>query len=324
MTTVASRPDVSFLVSPGNRSALRYLDDETLVDESGNRFAISNGIPRFVPVENYSASFGLQWNTFQRQQIDKYSGLSITRDRFFANTRWPEDLSGQRILEVGSGAGRFTQIALDAGAEVYSIDYSNAVDANLGNNGPHERLHLYQASVYELPFQHGFFDKVFCYGVLQHTPDPRRSFMSMVPFLRPGGELAVDVYAKTWKTPLWTKYWWRPLTTRMDPQTLLAILRRIVPVWHPIGEQLMRVPKIGYMLSQVLPIAVYSTTWPHLSKEHLVELAIMDTFDMLAPKYDQPQTLRTLQSWYKDAGLELIWSGFGVNGPYAAVGRKRS
>ncbi|MEI2748908.1 MAG: methyltransferase domain-containing protein [Ferruginibacter sp.] len=60
------------------------------------------------------------------------------------------------MLEVGSGAGRFTQIALDhTKANLYSVDYSNAVEANYKNNGPNQRLKLYQASVYELPFAPG-------------------------------------------------------------------------------------------------------------------------------------------------------------------------
>lgn len=315
--------DLALLVSPIDRSPLRLLDDQTLVDEGGNRFPIVNGIPRFVPVDNYSSSFGLQWNTFQATQLDKFSGLTITRDRFFHNSRWsPQEIAGERILEVGSGAGRFTQVVLDAGAELYSVDYSSAVDANMRNNGPHPRLHLYQASVYELPFEYESFDKIFCYGVLQHTPDPRKSFMSMVPFLKPGGQIAVDVYAKTWKTPFWTKYWWRPLTTKMDQETLMRVIKKVVPIYHPFAAACMRVPKIGYMLSQLLPVACYSTNFRSLTKEQLLEWSVMDTFDMLAPAYDQPQTLDTLKQWYIDAGLELIWAGLAINGPFAAVGRK--
>jgi ubiquinone/menaquinone biosynthesis C-methylase UbiE len=266
----------------------------------------------------------MQWNTFKRTQLDKYSGLTLSRDRFYADSGWsPASLAGQRILEVGSGAGRFTQVVLEAGAEVYSVDYSSAVDANRQNNGPHPRLHLVQASVYAMPFEHAWFDRAFCIGVLQHTPDPRASFMSIVPFLKPGGELFVDVYARNWKTYFWTKYWWRPLTTRIPQETLMRVLRRIIPIWHPIGNTIHRVPKIGYQLSQVLPIACYGTVYPELSHEELIEWSVMDTFDMLAPKYDFPQTLATLRSWFRDAGLELLRSGVAADGgPYVAVGRR--
>ncbi|MFH0983531.1 MAG: class I SAM-dependent methyltransferase, partial [Planctomycetota bacterium] len=168
---MTSRPDISFLVSPKDRSLLAWHEDGGLIDASGNVFPVVNGIPRFVESSNYADSFGLQWNQFCRTQIDKFNGTHITRDRFLESTNWRlDEFKCRRVLDVGSGAGRFTQIALDAGADVFSVDYSNAVEANLRNNGPHPRLHLYQASVYALPFQEEFFDKIFCFGVLQHTP----------------------------------------------------------------------------------------------------------------------------------------------------------
>ena len=42
---------------------------------------------------------------------------------------WNEtDLSGCNVLEVGSGAGRFTEVVLTyTKANLYSVDYSNAV-----------------------------------------------------------------------------------------------------------------------------------------------------------------------------------------------------
>jgi hypothetical protein len=44
------------------------------------------------------------------------------------------------------------------------------------------------------------------------------------------------------------------------------------------------------------------------------ELSELDTFDMLAPRYDKPQTLRTVRSWLEEAGLEGIEVGPGYNG----------
>jgi len=70
----------------------------------------------------------------------------------------------------GQRSGRFTEIALQTGATVFSVDAGQAVDANWNNNGHHANLILCQASLYELPFPQDYFDKVFCFGVLQHTP----------------------------------------------------------------------------------------------------------------------------------------------------------
>lgn len=320
---MTNRPDISFLRSPRDRSPLSYLNDTALVDGAGNRFPVINGIPRFVEPENYADSFGLQWNLFSRTQIDKFNGTTITRDRFVASTGWNlEDLPRQRVLEVGCGAGRFTQVVLDAGAEVYSIDYSNAVEANLRNNGPNECMHLYQASVYALPFPENYFDKIFCLGVLQHTPDVRMSFMSMIPFLKKGGEIVVDVYPKKWSTYLLQPYYWyRPVTKRMSKDALLKIIRRVVPLWLPASSLLLRLPRGGHFLSHLIPVANYTVTFPQLTRQQLVEWAVLDTFDNLSPEYDQPQTMKTLQSWMKEAGLEIHRCELGGVG-FLGVGRK--
>jgi hypothetical protein len=43
-----------------------------------------------------------------------------------------------------------------------------------------------------------------------------------------------------------------------------------------------------------------------LSKSQLREWAVLDTFDMLAPIYDQPQTLSTLRAWFEDTDMEDV------------------
>src|SRR5262249_53179759 len=135
-------------------------------------FPIRDGIPRFVPDSGYATSFGLQWNLHVRTQLDRYSGLPISNSRLFSVTGWRDNLTGERILEAGSGAGRFTDVLLQTGASLYSFDYSEAVEANYANNGDQPNLTLFQGGIYRIPLQPASFDKVLCLGVLQHTPDP--------------------------------------------------------------------------------------------------------------------------------------------------------
>ncbi|MDB5199025.1 MAG: class SAM-dependent methyltransferase, partial [Chitinophagaceae bacterium] len=194
-----------------------------LKDNNKLVFPLVNGAYRIVPDNNYTENFGFQWNKFAEIQIDKSANLDISKNRFFAETGWDkEDLSGKTVLEVGSGAGRFTQIILDfTNADLYSVDYSNAVEANYKNNGPTTRLKLFQASIYELPFAPAQFDKVICMGVLQHTPDIERSVQSLINMAKPGGEVIIDFYPiKGWWTKLQAKYLLRPLTKKMDHEKL--------------------------------------------------------------------------------------------------------
>ena len=40
----------------------------------------------------------------------------------------------------------------------------------------------------------------------------------------------------------------------------------------------------------------------------------LNTFDLLSPKYEQPQRIKTVQRWFKDAGLIYIEVAEGCNG----------
>lgn len=284
-------------------------DDTTveLVSEDGrHRFPVRAGIPRFVPPSNYADNFGMQWNHFSRTQLDSHSGHPISADRFWLATGWtPEQLRGRWVLDVGCGAGRFAEVALAAGAHVVALDYSSAVDACVSNLAPHERLHVVQGDIYALPFAPASFDFVYSLGVLQHTPDVERAFMSLPPMLRQGGSLCVDFYGKSWKSHLLPKYWLRPLTKRLPKSRLFAMLERLVPSMLTVSNALAAVPVMGNLLRRVVPVANYSGVLP-LSPQQLREWALLDTFDWLSPAYDHPQTPETVQRWLQTAGLREI------------------
>jgi uncharacterized protein YbaR (Trm112 family) len=131
-----------------------------LVSEGGeHRYAIRDFIPRFVPESNYTDNFGMQWNKFRRTQLDSYSGHPISANRFWRATGWrPANLFGQWVLDAGCGAGRFAEVALQAGAKVIALDYSSAVDACYANLNHHPNLHVVQGDIYALPFPKGFSD----------------------------------------------------------------------------------------------------------------------------------------------------------------------
>ena len=279
------------------------IKEGTIIDLSGtHRVRIENFIARFVTGPTYSDSFGQQWNRYRSVQIDGENKLNLSEQRFYRWTGWKkEELRGLRILEAGSGAGRFTQIMLDAGAIVYSFDLSSAVDACWRTNGPHENLCLIQADIFKIPFKAESFDRVFCYGVLQHTPDPRRAFMSLAQFVRPGGKIAIDCYIKSPLFTRWTsKYLWRWMTTRMSTRRLFNIVEWYVPKWLPIDTRLASIPWAGRRLVGVVACWNYTGMLPLSSKE-IVSWAILDTFDALAPKYDYPQTLDEVRHWFEES-----------------------
>ena len=269
----------------------------------GGAYPVVRFVPRFVPADNYSSSFGFQWNHFRRTQLDSSTGQPISRDRFFSQSGWtPADMERGWTLDVGCGAGRFAEVALGTGTRLVAVDYSSAVDACRANLGPNARLDVVQADVYRLPFRKAQFDFIYCFGVLQHTPDVHASFMALTQQIAAGGQIAVDLYPQTALNVLWPKYWLRPLTRRVPPERLFGMVTRMVEMLWPVSLALGRAPGIGRRLRHALPIANYEGLLP-LSPTQLKEWAVLDTFDMLAPAHDHPQSVDTLRSWFDEARL---------------------
>jgi SAM-dependent methyltransferase len=283
---------------------------------SGRAVPYCRGVFRFREDSGYNNSFALQWNRFKTNQIDAVNGTQLSLRRF-AETGWvPADLRGKRVLEAGCGAGRFTRILAEAGACVTALDYSAAVDACRENNGQFPNVVFLQCDIFDMPFRTGAFDYVFCHGVLQHTPDPKGAFEALSRLVRPGGRLSIDVYRKDGLIRPWkSKYLWRPLTTRIRPERLLAILEWFIPKWLPIDTAIKRIPRLGNYLGSVIPCWNYYFT--DLSPEQKRAWAIMDTFDALAPVYDNPVRLEDVRDWFAELGwsdVEVRPGGNGVVG----------
>jgi 2-polyprenyl-3-methyl-5-hydroxy-6-metoxy-1,4-benzoquinol methylase len=297
------------LINPLNGKPLLSAGDE-LRDDEGNTFKWVKGAYRMVTDENYTDNFGFQWNKFAKTQLDRFQISSDqSKDRFFSVTGWHRvDLNKKKILEVGSGAGRFTQIVLqNTKADIYSVDYSNAVEANFKNNGPEKRLHLFQASIYDLPFAPAQFDKVFCFGVLQHTPDFQRSVACLAAMVKPGGELIIDFYPiKGWYTKIHSKYLLRPLSRKMSHSKLLSLIESNANWLINLYRFLDRIG-IGKIANRFLPICDIKTTVPHsLDKNSLREWVILDTFDMFSPAYDNPQRMNTVVAWLQAMNMKQV------------------
>lgn len=270
------------------------------------RYAVRKFIPRFVTESNYADNFGMQWNLFRQTQLDSYSGHPISADRFWKATAWkPGELSGQWVLDCGCGAGRFAEVALGAGAKVVALDYSGAVDACYANLKHHPNLHVVQGDIYALPFVRDFFPFVYSLGVLQHTPDVAKAVLALPPLAAKKGMLCVDFYERNWKSKLLPKYWLRPLTKRMPRVRLFELLQRWVPRLLPVSMGLGDIPIAGLFLKRLVPVANYKGILP-LSNKQLQEWALLDTFDWLAPEFDNPQTATTVRDWLQQAGLEEI------------------
>lgn len=312
------------IINPLNGERLEQSGDY-LVDSLGNSFPIIRGVTRLAHADNYTANFGMQWNKFAKTQLDR-DRLDISKKRFFAETHWDrERLGGKHILEVGSGAGRFSKVVLEhTQAVLWSVDFSDAVTANFINNGAiaADRFHLFQASIYELPFAENSFDKVFCFGVLQHTPDFEASVKALIAKAKPGAEIVVDFYPiRGWWTKVHAKYILRSITKRLTHARLMALIEANID-W--LIKAHLGLHRVGLgLLTRFLPIVDIKGTIPEsLSSTERREWVVLDTFDMFSPEYDNPQRIADVASMFERHGAQVTFAGFEYfDGASAAVVR---
>ncbi len=304
---------LEILAEPGTGAALTLrnakgsngrIDEGELVTEAGRVYPIRGGIPRFVQTDPYAGSFGMQWNKFRTVQIDADTGAGHSRERFDVETGWFEDdLRDKWVLDAGCGAGRFSAIAATRGPNLVSLDLSSAVEATKRTLSKHDNVDVVQGSLLDLPFKKGVFDFAYCIGVVQHTPDPASVVANIVDAVKPGGGFQFSVYARRPWTKLNTKYLIRPLTRRLSHDRLLGVIEKTMPVVFPLTDAAFRVPVLGRVARFAIPVANYPER-REFSREQRYAEAVLDTFDMLSPRYDSPMTWREIEKVFRRVGAK--------------------
>lgn len=110
----------------------------------------------------------------------------------------PDDLTGQRVLEIGLGYGTLGGVLVDRGARYTGVDISPGPVAMMQHRietADHaEECDAQQASALALPFEDGEFDLVCTIGCLHHTGDLAGAIDEVRRVTRPGGVAVVMVY----------------------------------------------------------------------------------------------------------------------------------
>lgn len=280
------------------------LDGDLVCAACDARFPVRGGIPRFTPASaDYCGNFGFQWNKWRALQIDRLSGHHLSAGRFFGDSGWdPEWLKGKLILDSGCGAGRFADVAAAAGARVIACDLSSAVDACRANTADwNGRVQPIQASLFDLPLRKATFDGVFCMGVIQHTPDPRRLMLALPAMLKPGGRLAYNFYeADFWPWLQGIKYALRLVTPHLPINGVYALSRALVRVFFPMTALFARLP-VFRTLNVMIPIcSVHDAV---LSPEQRYAWTLLDTFDWYSPRYEKRQKHSKVVRMLQGAGM---------------------
>ena len=240
------------------------------------------------------SAYALQWNRFRiiRPEEDRATFLNRTG-------LTPEALQGSVVLDAGCGMGRYLRTAADSEARlVVGMDLSLAVEAARELTGDLPHVALSRGDLLRLPFAPGSFDHVYSIGVLDHTPDPRSAFLGLARLLRPGGRIAIWIYAREKPSVEKVMDLHRSVSKRL-PLPLLVTLSRIMA---PVGLLKRRLVASRWWAVRRSGVALHALTIG-VSMHPDPEVRICDTLDWYAPKFLSRHTYEEVAGWFAEAGL---------------------
>lgn len=149
------------------------------------------GAPSLQP-ESTVESFGFQWSWNSAMRSDEDLDNRVLRQ--FDVTA--ADFAARLVLDAGAGAGDQSRYIRNLGAEVVSLDLSEAIHVVAGKLRLNRGWVGVQGDVTSLPFADDHFDLVYCEGVIQHTRDSVATVRELRRVIRPGGRILATHYVR--------------------------------------------------------------------------------------------------------------------------------
>jgi SAM-dependent methyltransferase len=294
---VSSAPSFETIgACPACRGALSQTASEVFCAACGERWPVVEGVPRFVSAEHYTGTFGFQWRRYRTTQIEGAAGQE-TEETFAAKTGLtPEAVRGKVVLDVGVGAGRFSDVVARWGGYPVGVDLSQAVLTARETLARYDDRGLVaQADLFNLPFREASFDIVFSIGVIHHTPSTRAAFRAIAPLVKPGGVLAVAVYRDDPGNRFSDRY--RRYTTALSTPTLHALAQLAGPNYYLLQalERALGTEYAAWLKSALRTVEHPSWEW-----------RVLDTFDWYAPRYQWKHTAAEVCGWFRELGFEGV------------------
>jgi 2-polyprenyl-3-methyl-5-hydroxy-6-metoxy-1,4-benzoquinol methylase/uncharacterized protein YbaR (Trm112 family) len=241
-------------------------------------------------------SFGLQWTNQAEGDKTWFKDDALLRKEEFLYSLAVdrEELRGALILDAGCGNGRLTASLATFGAEIVGIELSAGIERAQASKdryaGEYEHfVHFVQGNVMELPLLPGRFDMIHSSGVLHHTPSTERSFAGLVPAVRPGGRIYVQLYRRREAWVGVPNALLRRATSRLPTRLLYRLCWAAVPLHTAL------VIVVARLRGEDSPIASASRGERALS-----------LFDNFSPRYQYRYHPEEVRHMFEAAGLTDI------------------
>lgn len=238
--------------------------------------------------DDYTINFGKQWKKYLNVQIDSLNKFNLSKN-FLENLLFDDlnILSNKNVLEIGSGAGRFTEYIAKYSKRCVSVDLSSSIYYNVAKN--RNNVTLIKANYYHLTPKNKF-DIVICRGVLQHTPQPTQYLLKLYEFVNNNGFVYFDFYPMPKTGLLHPKYLiWRPLLQKfVQYEKFEYFLNKNITFLLYLKRKIKKIFLNSRFISDlIIPVWDYKGIL-NLTEEQLEKWSILDTLDGIYAKYDKP------------------------------------
>jgi SAM-dependent methyltransferase len=308
-----------FLAQDAKREDSEIIEGILSCRSCSQEYKIVRGVPRFADLSKIeqdkadtAENFGWQWTHFT-QEDTKYNEQFLG----WLKPVKPEFFKDKIVLEGGCGKGRHTRLAAEWGAkEIVGIDLSAAVESAFALTKNLPNAHIVQADIFKLPFKRAF-DYAFSVGVLHHTPDPKKSFLSLASKVKKDGHISAWVYGA--ENNEWITRYVNPIregfTSKINQPTLF---------------QLSKLPTLGvFLVSKLIykPLDKTSLGKKLFYHEYLTHLGSFGwreqhniVFDHLVAPTAFYISKEEFETWWKEINAENFeitwhnqnsWCGFG-------------
>ncbi len=144
-------------------------------------------------------------------------------------------LAGKRVLDVGSGKGRFARVLKDRhpGARIVAFDLAEAMLRSVPPG-----IHACSGSMTALPFPDASFDCAYATESLEHAVDIDTAVAEMCRVVKPAGRVVIiDKNKQQWgrlKTPQWEKWFDRKQLERLLAKHCRQVSSRPISYWEDV------------------------------------------------------------------------------------------
>jgi len=297
------------LVHVGGREEREIIEGLLSCRKCDREYKIVRGVPRFADLSKIeqdkletAENFGWQWTRFT-QEDEKYNEQFLG----WIQPVKPEFFRDKIILEGGCGKGRHTSLAANWGAkQVVGIDLSAAVESAFQATKHLPNAHIVQADIYKLPFKRAF-DYAFSVGVLHHTPDPKKAFVTLAGKVKRGGAISAWIYGA--ENNEWITSYVNPIRTGFTSK-----------IGQPTLYQLSKLPTLGVYLASKLIYRPLDKTplgrrlFYHDYLTHLGSFGWREQHNIVFDHLVAPTAFyisrAEFEDWWKEIGaknVEIIW-----------------